>query len=212
MSVENFQFHENPNVFFPWLKKLSEKLWENVGLEQGVFGFQTQSGTKWESGLIEDEIGDYEKELGFDFPEIYKFYLRNMNGTDKPATNIYGNGETTASAPHYYSFPQDLEAVKDRIKWIYDEFFVDEEEVKRERIPHIIPIVSHRFLIADNCQANPVLSMYGRDVIIYAPNLQSFLIADIFKKHSFAPTDLTFQIKLWLNDDSNLLNDYEREN
>ena len=207
MNVKDFSIHENPNVFFAWLKKMSEKVWENAELKQGVFGFQTQRGTKWLEGLTENEIQDYESELGFDFPEIYKFYLRNMNGTDKSAVNIYGNGETTAYAPNFYSFPRDLEAVKDRIKWIYDEFFVDEEEVKREKIPHIIPIVSHRFLIADNCAENPVLSMYGRDVIVYAPNLQKFLIADIFENHSIVKTDLNYEIKLWLDDDLEFLSE-----
>jgi len=199
---EIFQFHENPNVFFPWLKKLSEKVWENTEIKKSVFGFQTQQGTKWNEGLTEEEIEEFENKLGFGFPEIYKFYLRNMNGTDKPAINTYGNQQTVAYAPSYYSFPRDLEVIKNRIQWIYDEFLIDEEEIKREKISHIIPIVGHRFLIADNCEGNPVLSMYGRDSIIYAPNLQSFLVADIFQNHSNIATNLDFEIKFWLNYDS----------
>lgn len=144
---------------------------------------------------------EFESEFGFAFPEIYKFYLRNMNGTDKPAANNYGDSKTIAYASDYYSFPSDLEIVKDRIKWIYDEFLVDEEEVMREKIPHIIPIVGHRFLVADNCSENPVLSMYGRDTIVYAPNLQKFLLADIFENGSMVTTDLKYEIKLWLDDD-----------
>ena len=36
-----------------------------------------------------------------------------MNGTDKPAVNVYGkSGEPYAYAPGYYSYPRDLEAVK----------------------------------------------------------------------------------------------------
>ena len=206
MNVKEFQIPDNPNVFFGWLKKMSEKVWENVQLKRGVFGFQTQKETKWLEGLSEEEITDYEIELGFAFPEIYKFYLRNMNGTDKPAINNYGDSETVAFAPDYYSFPRDSEVVKDRIKWIYDEFLVNEEEVKREKIPHIIPIVGHRFLIADNCAENPVLSMYGRDVIIYAPNLQKFLIADIFENSSMVATDINYEIKLWLDEDLEYLN------
>ena len=201
MNAKEFQIPDNPNVFFSWLKKMSERVWENIELKRGVFGFQNQKETKWLEGLSEEEIAEYEIELGFVFPEIYKFYLRNMNGTDKPAINTYGDSETVVYAADYYSFPRDLEAVKDRIKWIYDEFLVDEEEVKREKIPHIIPIVSHRFLIADNCAENPVLSMYGRDVIIYAPNLQKFLIADIFENSSMVETDSNYEIKIWLDGD-----------
>ncbi|MBA3785685.1 MAG: hypothetical protein H0X15_09145 [Acidobacteria bacterium] len=206
MNIEKLQFPENPNVFFSWLKKLSEKVWENIEPREGIFGFQTQKETKWIEGLSEEEIEEYESELGFLFPEIYKTYLRNMNGTDKPAINFYGNGESIAYAPNYYSFPRDLEIVKDRVQWIYKEFLVDEEEVQRENIPHIIPIVSHRFLIADNCAKNPILSMHGRDSILYAPSLESFLVADIFRNHSIVTTDSEFQIKLWLDEDLEYLN------
>lgn len=148
MNARDFQIPDNPNVFFQWLKKMSEKIWENVEMKRGIFGFQTQKETKWLEGLSQEEIAEYEIELGFAFPEIYKFYLRNMNGTDKPAINTYADSEAVAYASDYYSFPRDLEIIKDRIKWIYDEFLVDEEEVRRENIPHIIPIISHRF----NCR------------------------------------------------------------
>ncbi len=201
MKVKEFQIPDNPNVFFSWLKKMSEKVWENVELKRGVFGFQTQKETKWLEGLSEEEIAEYEIELGFAFPEIYKFYLRNMNGTDKLAINTYGDSEEVAYAADYYSFPRDLEIVKDRIKWIYEEFLVDEEEVRSEKIPHILPIVSHRFLIADNCVENPVLSMYGKDVVVYAPSLQKFLVADIFENGSMIAADISYEIKLWLDDD-----------
>ena len=201
MNVKEFQIPDNPNIFFSWLKELSEKVWESVELKCGVFGFQTQKETKWLEGLLEEEIAEYEIELGFAFPELYKFYLKNMNGTDKPAINNYGDSETSIYAADYYSFPRDLEIVKDKIKWVYKEFLVDEEEVKREKVPHIIPIVGHRFLIADNCAENPVLSIYGRDAIVYAPNLQKFLIADIFENNSAVATDINYEIKLWLDDD-----------
>lgn len=200
MNFENFPIHENPNVFFVWLKKTSEIVWENVEIKRGIYGFQTQRQTKWLNGLPEDEIIKFENELGFEFPDTYKFYLRNMNGTDKPAKNIYGDEESVSFAPNFYSYPRDLAAIKDRIKWIYEEFLIDEEDVKREKIPHIIPIVGHRFLIADNCSENPVLSMHGSDAIPYAPNLQSFLIADIFRESSSVTFELNYEIKFWLDE------------
>lgn len=206
MNTENLQIPQNPTDFFPWLKEASEKFWKDIEIKKGIYGFQTQKQTNWLVGLPEKEIKEYESELGFLFPEIYKTYLRNMNGTDKPAINIYGNSETVAYAADYHSFPRDLEIIKDKIEWIYEEFSVNEEIVKREKIPHIIPIVSHRFLIADNCTENPVLSMYGRDSILYAPNLESFLVADIFQNHSNVPTDSGFQIKFWLDEDLEYLN------
>jgi hypothetical protein len=201
MNAKAFQIPENPHIFFAWLKKMSERVWANVEAVEGVFGFQTQKETKWLEGLTEEEINEYESELGFTFPEIYKFFLSYMNGTDKPAVNYCGYSGTAAYASNYYSFPKDLEIVKDKIKWIYEEFTVGEEDIRREKIPHIIPIVGHRFLIADNCAETPVLSIHGRDAVLYAPSLQSFLIADIFEKDSVGMVSLDYEIKLWLDDD-----------
>ncbi|HEY0458647.1 MAG TPA: SMI1/KNR4 family protein [Pyrinomonadaceae bacterium] len=186
---------------------MSEKLWESIEIKRGIYGFQTQKGTKWLDGLSEVEIKEFESEVGFQFPEIYKFYLRNMNGTDKPAKNIYGNEETVGFSPNFFSYPRDLKIIRDRINWIYDEFLVDEEVVKRQRIPHIIPIVSHRFLVADNCAENPVLSMFGKDVIVYAPNLQFFLVAEIFRDGAIIPTNLNYEIKFWLDENLEFLNE-----
>ena len=204
--MEKLEIPKNPIEFFVWLKESSERYWENIEIKKGIFGFQTQSKTKWLAGLSEKKIKEYEKELGFLFPEIYKLYLQNMNGTDKPAINIYGHSETVAYASEYYSYPRDLEIVKDKIKWIYEEFSINEEIVLSEKIPHIIPIVGHRFLIADNCVNNPILSIYGIDSILYAPNLESFLVAGIFQNHSFIATEIDFQLKLWLDGDLEYLN------
>lgn len=43
--------------------------------------------------------------------------------------------------------------------------------------------------------------MYGRDMVIYAPNLQEFLVADIFENSSMVSTDTKYEVKLWLDDD-----------
>ena len=51
MNAKEFQIPDNPNVFFRWLKKMSEKVWENTEMKLGVFGFQTQKETKWREGL-----------------------------------------------------------------------------------------------------------------------------------------------------------------
>lgn len=207
MDFENLQIPESPDEFFSWLKEESEKFWENVEIKKGVFGFQIQKGTKWLEGLSESEIEKYENELGFAFPEIYKIYLRNMNGTDKLAINVYGYSETVAYAPKFYSFPRDLDIVKDRIQWIYEEFEVNEEIVRRENIPHIIPIVSHRFLIADNCLENPVLSMQGTDSILYVETLKSLLVLDIFYSGALVIGDSNIEVKFWLQSDLDEINE-----
>ncbi|MEO6656457.1 MAG: SMI1/KNR4 family protein, partial [Pyrinomonadaceae bacterium] len=180
-NLENMQPPNNPDEFFPWLKKASEEYWETIEINQGIFGFQIQKGTKWLPGLSDEEVVKYEKEMGVSFPEIYKLYLKYMNGTDEPAINVYGEcGEPYRYASGYYSYPRDWDSVKEKIKWIYDDFGVTPEFIEETKIPPIMPIVSHRFIVLDRCAKNPVLSMYGRDSIFYAPSLESFLANDIF--------------------------------
>ena len=92
---------QNPEEFFPWLKTESEELWERwekrelwddersikERLREIMKGKRRQNddryGTKWLPGLTDNQIADYEKEMGFAFPEIYKMYLKCMNGTEE---------------------------------------------------------------------------------------------------------------------------------
>ncbi len=190
----------DPASFFVWLKRASEAFWETVKLDGRIYGFQIQQGTKWNPGLTTQEIVEYEHNIGFKFPEVFKQYLRVMNGTDKKTINIYGNsGEPHAFGTGFYSYPRDMEEIKSMIAWIYEENDVSEPEVVAERIPHIMPIVSHRFLVIDNCDSNPILSMYGNDIILYATSLQHFLTSDVFNSHGVAVEhDDEVRVDFWL--------------
>jgi hypothetical protein len=205
MNLENLQPPNNPNEFFPWLKMSSEEHWDSIEINRGIFGFQIQKGTKWLPGLSDEEITEYEREIGFSFPDIYKLYLRHMNGTDKPTINVYGErGEPYRYASGYYSYPRDLDAVKDTIKWIHDDFGVTPDFIEEHKIPRIMPIVSHRCLVIDRCAENPVLSMYGRDSIFYASSLESFLVNDIFKgdRIIIVVNEPAVEVKFWLDDEA----------
>lgn len=204
MDLGNIQPPTNPDEFFTWLKKASEEHWESVEINRSVFGFQPQRGTKWLPGLSDEEVAEYEKVMGFSFPEIYKLYLKNMNGTDIPTINVYGEcGEPYRYASGYYSYPRDLGVVKGTIKWIHDDFGVKPEFIEENNIPHIMPIVSHRFLVVDRCAENPVLSMYGRDSILYAPSLAGFLVNDISKGDgiTIVADESAVEVKFWLDDE-----------
>lgn len=174
-------------------------MWAEKELDNNVYGFQIQKGTGWNKGLNENEILEFERALGVSFPEVYKDYLRVMNGTDKDTINIYGNsGEPYAYGVGYYSFPKDVEVIKGRIKWVLDSFGIEEYEMKSKAIPNIIPIVSHRFLIVDKSNINPILSMYGSDVILYCNSLPNFLEVDIFNKRAAISYDIN--IPFWLEE------------
>lgn len=205
MNLENLQPPINPDKFFPWLKKASEEYWESVEINPVIFGFQIQKGTKWLPGLSDEEIARYEKEMGFCFPEVYQVYLKHMNGTDQPTINVYGQcGEPYRYASGYYSYPRDLDAVKGKIRWIHDDFGVTTQFIDENKIPRIMPIVSHKFLVVDRCTGNPVLSMYGRDSIFYAQSLESFLVDYIFREGRIliVLNEPAVEVKYWLDDEA----------
>ncbi|HUO04452.1 MAG TPA: hypothetical protein VMU16_04560 [Candidatus Binataceae bacterium] len=198
---------ENADEFFPWLKNESESFWAHKELKGHIYGFQIEKGTKWLAGLSTSDIGSYERDLGVIFPDVYKKYLSCMNGTDKQTVNVYGSSGEPYKRSYYdafYSYPRDIELLRQQINWVYEEFGITEEDVNRRNIPHIIPIVGHRCLVADQFSANPILSMYGRDVILYASNLMTFLYLDIFCDHSMEENLERFGVKLnvpfWLKD------------
>ena len=170
------------DAFFVWLKKTSEKQWETIELKRIIYGFQIQKGTKWLEGLSDTAIAEYERIMGFEFPEVYKLFLKQMNGTDKQTINIYGeSGEPYRYGVGFYSYPRDLELVKERIAWILGAFQITPGAVEQQAIPHIMPIIEHRFLVMDHCEGNPVLSIYEDDSILYATSLPRFLVNEIFQ-------------------------------
>ncbi len=77
MTYRNRQFRgdeipEDPEKFFLWLKETSERAWQTVPLDEKIYGFQIQAGTKWNPGLSDDQITQYEADIGFAFPDIFK--------------------------------------------------------------------------------------------------------------------------------------------
>nr|MDO8109033.1 hypothetical protein [Candidatus Sigynarchaeota archaeon] len=147
------------------------------------------------------EIAAYEKDAGFSFPQIFKLYLKTMNGTDKERINIYGrSGEPYRPGIGYYSYPRDREKIFEMIDWIYESCHVSKSDIEAREIPHIIPIIAHRFIVIDRCSSNPVLSMYGDDIIAYSSNLIIFLVDDIFyeaRQDQHLSEDL--HVKFWLD-------------
>jgi len=186
-------------MFFPWLKNESEKFWKSIKINSGIYGFQIQKDTKWNHGLSDSQIEAFEKDLGFKFPEIYKLFLKTMDGTNEPAVNIYGeSGEPYAYSPAYYSYPRDLKIIKEMINWICESFNIKVGDIDGDKISFIIPIVSHRFLIVDKSGKNPVLSMYGDDVIPYASSLKTFLVDDIFNNGTQEDNLRDISVDFWL--------------
>ncbi|MDR0467857.1 MAG: hypothetical protein LBG67_03310 [Campylobacteraceae bacterium] len=179
------------------LKKTSEDYWKNISIKKGVYGFQIQNGTKWNDGLSESQLVEFQKIMGFEFPEILKDFYTVMNGVDKEQINIYGNSSHKHSyLKKFYGFPDDVEEIKKLIKWIYEANKIDEEEMIDKNISRIFPIYHHRFILI-NQKEHPVLSIYGDDIVLYANNMIDLFYDDLEIKK----TRLNYKEKInyWLD-------------
>ena len=115
---------------FEKIKTLSEEKWKNLELEE-CWGFQIQKNSKWKDGLSENELNEFENQLGFKFPDSLKNFYRTMNGLNKPGINISGNlkNEIPTFRSTFYSFPNDLELIKEKIDWILDSNNITEQDL-----------------------------------------------------------------------------------
>ncbi len=175
-------FPDDSLSYFEGLKTVSELYWEETTPNNSIYGYQIMQHSKWRPGLHDEEILNFEKALGLPFPNALRNFYKTMNGLTKPGINIYGNdGTPFAYYPLFYSYPEDLELIKERIEWIYSANTITKEQLEVSGISRIFPIYSHRFLLLD-VPGNPVLSMYGNDILFWADNLSKLLAIEIFNK------------------------------
>ena len=191
--------------YFLKIKKISDQYWSDLSINNTIYGFQVQFDSKWRSGLSEEQINNFENEVGIPFPTSLRNYYKSMNGLTKPGINVFASdGNIPAYHPIYYSYPDDIKIILEMIAWIYDENKVNKEILAQNNISRIFPITGHRLMLID-IPGNPILSMYGDDIIYYAENLSKFLANDIFHNinnvYDFeSGPDNEPKIKFWLDD------------
>ena len=63
------------------------------------------------------------------------------------------------------------------------------------KAPKLIPLISHRFIPEEPCEAgNPVFSMYGEDTIYYGANLAEYFENEFNSRYVIGPTR---RIRFW---------------
>jgi len=174
--------------FYINFKNASQDKWRNISIRSTIWGFQFQPGTRWNSGLSEAEINQYERDVNARFPTDLRAFLREMNGTDQPAIDIRGeSGEKHRFGPAFYSYPQDLNLIKGLIEFaetdseqlrqtLAEEGFHLEEDAK------LLPIFSHRYVVCTPAaDTSAVLSIWdSTDAIVYGQSLPDYLQREIF--------------------------------
>lgn len=167
---------ENAVADWQKFKQITEALWENYSpYEEGVSGFQIQTGTKWNSGLSISEIKDLEVLFGIVLPFEYQRMLKVINGFDRENVDFYE--EEKQYFRSCYKYPDDWEVVQEFIAELYDnlkhiKIALKELELAEKDIKGFIPLYGHRALVVfENLELTPVISAVGNDVIIFGHSL-----------------------------------------
>jgi hypothetical protein len=179
-------------------------------VRRGVGGSDWQQGTRWLNGLSDDEIDGVERRWSLRFPPDYRLFLRRLHSVDRPMTGAYfrdpqdGDRLVPDESPSFYNWLTDTEAIQGRFDWLLEglEFDLEQNvlwreswgpkpatlEAQKERVrelvaaaPKLIPVFSHRYLLAEPCQeGNPVLSVYQSDIIVYGHDLRSYFQMEFY--------------------------------
>jgi hypothetical protein len=187
MKIKDYDKLDNSIECFKFLKSKSEKHWEHVTLEL-CWGYQIQEGSKWREGLTENELNDFQQQIGFEFPEPLKNFYRVMNGLDKPGLNNCSGEEEIDYRTTFYSYPDDVEIIKATIDSVLRANSVTPEMYNNGNVSKVFPYYGHRFLILNQDQM--VLSMHGSDIIFWAPCLIKGIAKDIFDIQTYRKENL----------------------
>ena len=187
------------------MKNESEKFWHDIVPNKHVYGYQVQQGCKWRPGLNDNEIQEFEKSMNMPFPESLRNFYKAMNGLTKQGINVYGNSGTPPTfRPFFYSYPDDLELIKEQINSIYDSISVKKEDLENLNISRIFPVYPRMFMLID-VPGSPILSAYVNDIVYYADNLSKLLANEILSGVIYNPWDFESppqsrpEVKFWLD-------------
>jgi hypothetical protein len=176
--------------FLAEFKRTTEAKWNDKAIDPAIYGFQFQRGTRWNPGLPEERIAEYENVLGVRFPHDFKTFLRAMNGTDLPTLNIYGYcGEPPRQSVGVYSYPRDIEVIKERIEDLRESraeltTTLAEQGFDLPMEANLVPIFIHRYIVCgSNLTSSAVLSVFdGSDAIVYGNTLRECLEIDFLRE------------------------------
>jgi len=178
-------------------------------LEDGVGGSSWRARTKWQEGLEPKKIDAIEARWNIRFPDDYRQFLSSLNAPDRGAYHVgwadeppydMQEGKDTAT---FYDWNRDVDEIRAALNWPLEGLLFSVEEdgfwmetwgprpkkagERREALssliskaPKLVPLVGHRYLLVQPLQAgNPVLSVYGPDIIYYANDLRHLLVLEL---------------------------------
>ncbi|MDJ1496067.1 hypothetical protein QNI19_24235 [Cytophagaceae bacterium DM2B3-1] len=200
---------ENITEFLYWFKERTEAFWNaNTDVESDDFVCDDWiRGAKW-IGMEETQIDEIEKKYAIRFTPDHREFLKILHTIDRKEVTRYTdfeNGEEiTEERPFFYNWFTDEQEIRSRLEWPYRTVLEDvkgmngvwikswgkrpQSETEKEAIftewykqaPTLLPLKSHRFMVSEPCQAgNPILSVWGSDIIVYGWDLRSYLLHEL---------------------------------
>lgn len=170
-------------------------------------GVDWQTGTRWGGGMTDSEMRAAETRYGLAFPPDYRLFLATLHTPDPPMVGAFysgPNGELAAAERRQMpDWTGDSESIEAMLGWPLEGLLwsIEQEDGwhprwgprprgRRQREARVrrlaadgaqlIPIFGHRYLAGPGDRSdNPVLSIYGADVIVYGANLRSYLPGDL---------------------------------
>ena len=159
----------------------SERLFENLELFE-CYGYQIQSGTKWNSGLEASQIQELERMFGFIFPYEYKNMLLVINSFDRDEISIDPeNIEEDDYDRRCYKYPEDflkvqwlIKEIKENIEYVNEALLIEGFDIND--VVGFVPLYLHRALVVFNDKTlTPVISIHqGTDVIVFGSSLMDY--------------------------------------
>jgi hypothetical protein len=170
--------------FLTEFKRATEAKWSQKSIDPTLYGFQFQRGTRWNEGLSDEMVTEYERVLRVRFPHDFKAFLREMNGTDLATLNVYGSSvEPPRESVGVYSYPRDIETVKARIEHIRACRVAIAADLAGQgfELPaeaSLVPVFSHRYVACtSDLNKSVVLSIVvnDTDAVVYGNSLKEYL-------------------------------------
>ncbi|HEX7591728.1 MAG TPA: hypothetical protein VF375_07240 [Candidatus Limnocylindrales bacterium] len=153
--------------------------------------------------MTPEQIRAAESRFGLTFPPDYRLFLETLHTPDPPMVGARFEGSELV--PHSeWEFPDwtgDPAPIEARMAWPVEGLLWSIEadgswyrtwgprpstKAEREAVvrrlaaagPPLIPVFAHRCLVGSENAGNPVLSLYGSDLIVYGPDLRSYLLVE----------------------------------
>jgi len=193
---------ENLTDFLYWIKEQTEEFWRQNPRTEPSHSYYREwpAGIRW-VGMSEAEIDRTEATYNVRFTPDHREFLRIMHALDQPYTHV-----EPATAEHpgersqeilFYNWLTDETKIRRCLAQPYKDLHqgwlpewgpkpaTEEERAvgfarQFSKAPTLLPLMGHRYMVSEPLQlGNPVLSVWGFDIIVYGWNLRSYLLKEL---------------------------------